>query len=88
MTSLPVSFETDWNGVRLTWEGLMAQLSILPCFLVFTLFSRKRRRRLIEAFVSSKNRLARGLPLFQGWPTMIEAPPSHEARNFLGDVTS
>tara|TARA_R110002049_G_scaffold143105_2_gene305077 strand:- start:2784 stop:2963 length:180 start_codon:yes stop_codon:yes gene_type:complete len=32
---LPVSFEWDWIGVKSTWQGVLAQLSVLLVFLVF-----------------------------------------------------
>lgn len=36
ITPLPISFEFDWIGVKSTWQGILAQLSVLMAFLVFT----------------------------------------------------
>ncbi|MDF1589810.1 MAG: cytochrome c/FTR1 family iron permease [Gammaproteobacteria bacterium] len=35
ITPLPVSFEIDWLGVKSTWQGVLAQLSVLLAFLIF-----------------------------------------------------
>ena len=43
MTSLPVSFEIDWIGVKSTWQGVLAQLSVLLVYLVFLILSKSKR---------------------------------------------
>lgn len=42
MTSLPVSFEIDWIGVKSTWQGVLAQLSVLLVYLVFLILSKSK----------------------------------------------
>jgi len=42
MTSLPVSFEIDWIGVKSTWQGVLAQLSVLLVYLVFLVLSKSK----------------------------------------------
>jgi|TARA_B100001059_G_scaffold218305_1_gene238350 high-affinity iron transporter len=43
MTSLPVSFEIDWIGVKSTWQGVLAQLSVLLVYLVFLILPKSKR---------------------------------------------
>ena len=43
MTPLPVSFEIDWIGVKSTWQGVLAQLSVLLVYLVFLILSKSKR---------------------------------------------
>ena len=35
ITPLPVSFELNWIGVKSTWQGILAHISVLLAFLVF-----------------------------------------------------
>jgi high-affinity iron transporter len=44
ITPLPVSFEFDWVGVKSTWQGILAQLSVLVVFLVFLGLARRQRK--------------------------------------------
>jgi high-affinity iron transporter len=44
ITPLPVSFEFDWIGVKSTWQGILAQLSVLGVFLVFLGLARRQRK--------------------------------------------
>lgn len=44
---LPVEFEINWIGVKSTWEGLLAQASVLGVFLIFLVGSRLKTK---EAF--------------------------------------
>ena len=41
---LPVSFEWDWIGVKSTWQGVLAQISVLLVFLVFIALSRRQQQ--------------------------------------------
>ena len=41
---LPVSFEWDWIGVKSTWQGVLAQMSVLLVFLVFIALSRRQQQ--------------------------------------------
>ena len=43
MTPLPVSFEIDWIGVKSTWQGVLAQLSVLLVYLVFLILPKSKR---------------------------------------------
>lgn len=43
ITPLPVSFEFNWIGVKSTWQGVLAQLSVLVVFLVFLGLARRQR---------------------------------------------
>ena len=36
ITPLPVSFEIDWIGVKSSWQGILAQLSVLLVFMLAT----------------------------------------------------
>ncbi|MEQ9465479.1 MAG: cytochrome c/FTR1 family iron permease, partial [Haliea sp.] len=45
VTPLPVSFEMAWVGVKSTWQGLLAQLSVLLVFLAFLMTSRSKQNR-------------------------------------------
>ena len=44
ITPLPVSFDIDWVGVKSTWQGILAQLSVLGVFLVFLGLGRRQRK--------------------------------------------
>lgn len=44
ITPLPVSFDIDWFGVKSTWQGILAQLSVLVVFLVFLGLARRQRK--------------------------------------------
>lgn len=44
ITPLPVRFEIDWIGVKSTWQGILAQLSVLLCFLVFIMATKSRQK--------------------------------------------
>ena len=44
ITSLPVSFDIDWVGVKSIWQGILAQLSVLGVFLVFLVVGRRQRK--------------------------------------------
>ena len=45
---LPVSFEWDWIGVKSTWQGVLAQSSVLLVFLVFMALTRSQQRRSVS----------------------------------------
>ncbi|MCG8314315.1 MAG: cytochrome c/FTR1 family iron permease [Pseudomonadales bacterium] len=34
MTPLPISFEINWMGIKSTWQGILAQITVLVVFLV------------------------------------------------------
>jgi high-affinity iron transporter len=40
---LPITVEFDWIGVGSTWEGIMAQLTILVLFIAYIYRSRRKQ---------------------------------------------
>jgi high-affinity iron transporter len=44
ITPLPLSFEIEWIGVKSTWQGTLAQLSVLLVFLIFMLAGRSGQK--------------------------------------------
>jgi len=44
ITPLPVHVEIDWIGVKSTWQGMLAQLSVLLIFLVYMMATRSGRK--------------------------------------------
>ncbi|MEQ8803944.1 FTR1 family iron permease [Haliea sp.] len=57
ITPLPVSFEMAWVGVKSTWQGILAQLSVLLVFLAFIRTNRSRQK--ISAATTSESNLDR-----------------------------
>lgn len=46
ITPFPMVFEIEWIGVKSTWEGLLAQVSILALFLVFSIRTKLKNEEL------------------------------------------
>ncbi|MCB1584394.1 MAG: FTR1 family protein [Xanthomonadales bacterium] len=43
ISPLPVTFEIDWVGIKSTWQGVLAQSSVLLLFIIFMLTSRGKK---------------------------------------------
>jgi len=43
ISPLPITVEVDWIGVGSTWEGIMAQLTILVLFIAYMYRSRRKQ---------------------------------------------